>query len=141
MQFTISSVLALLAATAIAAPTPDFTPIQGDVQVGLSNDQTGANGNANVAPNGVKIPLLTAYAGTNVITYSATGTPQILVSSTSLNGQFNLLGAAGSCTFFSPAGAAITTLTENKTFAKLGNNPDMLQIVDWTDFTVSCQTW
>jgi hypothetical protein len=161
MHFLASSVIALLAATsAIAAPTPDYdysgseyaastttsavpaaTYTTGPyvpattltATVGLSNDQTGKNGNAAVPIDGVRRPVAQLYA--------ASFPGSVLVSSTSLNGGIPNLGQQGSCTFFSPAGQAITTLTPEITFKKLGNDPNKLQIVDWTQFTVSCQLY
>lgn len=123
-SFIASSIIALLASTAVAAPAG------ATAQVALSNDQTGANGNAIVPLDGVARPVISLYAGTNVVKNG-----QVLVSSTMLTGgiAFN-----PTCVFSSANGTPVTTLNATQTFKKLGNNPNMLQIVDWTAFTLKC---
>ena len=130
MQFTIASVIALFAASSLAAPAGNYAINQ--ARISLSNDNSGANGNALVSIDGVNRSLINVFADTRAVQNG-----QILISSVMLTegSAFN-----PTCKFFTPAGVEVSsaTLTATRTFAKLGNHPDMLQLVDWTAFTVTC---
>ncbi|KAF2666890.1 hypothetical protein BT63DRAFT_427304 [Microthyrium microscopicum] len=123
MQFTIATIVSLLAAVSMAAPA-DRTTVQ------LTNDQTGRNAAAVIPLDGIPRQITALYGGSAVDNAG-------LITATSAQLIQIVQGAA--CVFAGPGGAAFATLNDRKTFVDVDGNPANAIPVVLNDATLQCE--
>jgi hypothetical protein len=122
------AVLSYFAVTALATPAGQAKKA-GTVNINLANDQSGQNGVATIAINGVDHPIAKLFAGTGIANAGFQAS----------SAQLNAFPQTGfTCSIKNPAQAVVGVLTVQQTYADLDGNPNVLSIIKLKGGSINC---